>query len=554
MPSAKPQHLADYLRRLTLTWLVPLAALALVLVSLLLLLVHQRQTSELERWAHHLAQEIDVDLERRQHGLKAIAAMTASEDSPMDLKRWYAHARAYDLVFGTPVILADEQRRILFNTRVPLGEPLDELPKPPGRSAFFDALMSGEPKTSDVVMAPILGREIVSVVVPLDKRHALLGLVVLPKLEPLMRKIPLNWGWEATVYDSVGQIIASTSTEPLPLNESRSPRRTSAGTQDAPWTVVVQAGVWPFYRPHVIFACGLTLCIGLAFGGTAWATRRGSLGLEAAVQELIEKRSNPPRASGHSAKPRALGTPQIVELEQARRELQRLSRQHYQAEEAERARIARELHDGLQQDAAAAVVHLEILKAQVQASSTPLKAVMSALECVRRVIRGLTQAVEDLRPAAGAPGGLVAALQAATKQFSDITGIHADCEIVGDEAGIQGLPEPVVNGLYRVAQECLNNVRKHAQASFVHLELDITQPAQVRMTVMDDGVGLSPSGNGQPVGYGMQSMVERINALNGTLAVWRGHEQNAQRGTTIMATVPLSPEERAAAKATPGER
>lgn len=217
----------------------------------------------------------------------------------------------------------------------------------------------------------------------------------------------------------------------------------------------------------------------------------------------------------------------VSELEHAHRDLARSHRELVSltgrlgtAEEEERRRIARELHDDLQQKLG--VIGLDqdeaeqALPLQAQASRAALerarRMTAAALDSVRRLVRALRpQALDDL--------GLAAALDALVRDFGTREPLQAEWEFIGPEGADASLPEAVASGLYRIAQEALNNVRKHAQASFVHVGLDLSRPGTAVLWVADDGRGFDASAPAGPQAFGLLGMRERMHALGGSLHV-----------------------------------
>jgi two-component system, NarL family, sensor histidine kinase DevS len=198
-----------------------------------------------------------------------------------------------------------------------------------------------------------------------------------------------------------------------------------------------------------------------------------------------------------------------------------------EAQELERRRLARELHDETGQALTSILLGLKAVEeAKSEAQREPAgkelrELVVSTLQDVRRL------AVE-LRPKALDDFGLVAALERLAQTFTEQIGIQTDVEAsLGDER----LPPEVETALYRLVQEALTNVVKHARASRVSISL-VRRARSVSAVVEDDGVGFSePSGDG----LGLIGMRERVGLLDGRLEV----EANPGRGTTIVAEVPL---------------
>jgi two-component system, NarL family, sensor histidine kinase DevS len=200
-----------------------------------------------------------------------------------------------------------------------------------------------------------------------------------------------------------------------------------------------------------------------------------------------------------------------------------------EAQELERRRLARELHDETGQALTSILLGLKALEERIadpasRAAAEELRElVVSTLQDVRRL------AVE-LRPSALDDFGLVAALERLTASFTEQTGISVDFQTaLADER----LPEEVETALYRIVQESLTNVVKHARARRVSILL-ARKGSTVKAVVEDDGRGFEPAGQTGD-GYGLVGMRERLALLGGRLQVESGRDA----GTTIAAEVPV---------------
>jgi len=222
-------------------------------------------------------------------------------------------------------------------------------------------------------------------------------------------------------------------------------------------------------------------------------------------------------------------------LEQYSQSLRALVAQMHAVEETERQRIARELHDELQQKLAAISLDLASLVKALAEAPPPASQLLSDLETlVERAMESTRRIVRDLRPQLLDELGLSAALESMGANFETRTGIRTEVEILGAESADAALGPLPAAALYRVAQEALNNVLKHARASFVHLMLDATAPHQVELSITDDGVGIDLEGHVAQRSYGLQGMTERVKALGGRLVV----APQPEGGTMVQAIVP----------------
>jgi signal transduction histidine kinase len=552
--SQPAQTLHQYLRRLNGLWLAPLLAVALALGSYSVFQVHRQRSTEVRTLAARLAADIDADLQRRLHGLQALSVSISRSHPAGSLRDWYDEARDYDQTFNAPVLLVDGSRRVLFSSRLALGTPMPMLPKPPGRLDLEDALATGKPKIGDVVFGPIVGHRVVPITVPVaGTRMAIVGVVVVDHYAELILRQRLPAAWQATVVDSTGQLIGSAGSEAAGagppgaqatgaapptggLGAMREARLAVAGTVSAPFRVMVHVDRLDFYRPHLQIGLALLLSVTMAVVGVALVARRASQGLLASVARLANG-----RATGHGVGPVGppAAMPRIVEIEAARDALAKVGQAVHEAEEAERERIGRELHDGLQQEAAAAKMFLDLAEAELERGSNPIELLGRGRKGLEKVMQGIDDAVRDLRPRELSMLGLSASLEQLVQQLRVLGNLRVELEFIGPQDAVDALPQPVANVLYRIAQESLNNVRKHARASFVHVALDTSNPAEVRLVVSDDGIGLSWLPGHEGASVGLRGMLHRAKSVRGELRVEKGLRGDAQRGTTVTVRIPL---------------
>jgi PAS domain S-box-containing protein len=220
-------------------------------------------------------------------------------------------------------------------------------------------------------------------------------------------------------------------------------------------------------------------------------------------------------------------------LRQAAQDLHGLTRRLVQAEEAERRRIARELHDRAGQSLSALNINLDIVSKESDSLPAALR---RRLEDCAALVDGTLQSIEnvmaELRPPLLDEYGLGAALGAHAEEFSRRTGIPASIAETSPEATKRLAPEAAV-ALFRIAQEALNNVAKHAHAKSVHIEISPEGP-NLLLSVNDDGKGFDPAA-APPGRWGMTTMRERAEAVGGQLEL----HSTAGAGTALRARVPL---------------
>jgi two-component system sensor histidine kinase UhpB len=212
-------------------------------------------------------------------------------------------------------------------------------------------------------------------------------------------------------------------------------------------------------------------------------------------------------------------------LEQERRAS---SRRALAAQERERARLARELHDEVGQTLTGVVLQLEGLQ---RAASPALEdAVVEIQESARAGVEHVREIARGLRPQALDEFGLRSALISLASQVSDQTGLRVRPQL---GAGLPSLAREQELAIFRVAQESLTNVARHAQARTVNLGLDHRDGA-VLLCVRDDGRGITErEAAGRRMGLG--GMHERALLIGGKLTVRRSE----QGGTEVRLTVPV---------------
>jgi PAS domain S-box-containing protein len=224
-----------------------------------------------------------------------------------------------------------------------------------------------------------------------------------------------------------------------------------------------------------------------------------------------------------------------AELAERENQLRRLVGKLIMAQEEERRRVAYDVHDGLAQTAAAAHQHLQLFaRHNPPGSASGQEELDEALELVREVVGEARQVIHDLRPTVLDDFGLAAAVRLQVQTLRS-EGLEISLEeALGDER----LPPEVETTLFRVIQEALTNVRKHARASTVRVVLDHPGRA-VRLQVTDDGRGFEPDeatrSNGPGERVGLSGMRERLSLLGGR---FEAHSEPGS-GTTVTAEVEL---------------
>lgn len=207
----------------------------------------------------------------------------------------------------------------------------------------------------------------------------------------------------------------------------------------------------------------------------------------------------------------------------------------HQAVEAERLRIARDLHDGPAQVLSNLVLEAEIIERLLKRDPDLVVAELQEFRnSIKNAVADVRRFMFDLRPDSLDDLGLIATLRRLTTEWQQRTGVVCRLNIVGDE---RRLPPPIEEALFRIIQEALNNVRHHAEARTVEVNLDV-RPERVGLRVRDDGKGFDPSRAPEPGTrrqLGVVGMRERAAAVGGRLEV-RSREG---AGTEIEGDFPL---------------
>ena len=198
-----------------------------------------------------------------------------------------------------------------------------------------------------------------------------------------------------------------------------------------------------------------------------------------------------------------------------------------EAQELERKRLARELHDETGQALTSILLGLKPLEEAT--SGATQDAVAEVRELVVSTLQDVRRLAVELRPSALDDLGLVPAIDRLARSFAE-SGIQVDVEAhIGD----QRLPEPIETTLYRIVQEAITNVAKHAEARRLSVTLTRKNGSVVAI-VEDDGKGFDPA-DADSAGLGLLGMRERLALVGGTLRI----EASSGAGTTIAAEVPV---------------
>ncbi len=238
----------------------------------------------------------------------------------------------------------------------------------------------------------------------------------------------------------------------------------------------------------------------------------------------------------------------VAQLRRYQADIQNYVTSVLNGQEEERKRIARELHDETAQ--MLIVIGRRIEDAQEQATDAPLKASLGELrDMVDNTLEGVRRFTSDLRPPLLEELGLANTIEILGRRTAREDNLDVEVEISGEP---QALPPEHELALYRLAQEGLSNVRRHASATRVDMALRY-EPAAVTLTITDDGVGFSvPQDTSALVAggrLGLMGIYERARLLGGTAKITSAEGQ----GTTIRVTLPMDAAASRAASAHQGQ-
>jgi two-component system, NarL family, sensor histidine kinase UhpB len=207
------------------------------------------------------------------------------------------------------------------------------------------------------------------------------------------------------------------------------------------------------------------------------------------------------------------------ELRHSRAQLAELSSHLQVAKEEERERIARDIHDELGGNLVAIKFDVALLAGKLDADPVQLRSRVRSIEqLVDEAIATAGRVARELRPGILKDFGLAAAIECQAEDFHQRTGIPcrvlcADYDAVPDQ--------PTSTALFRIFQEALTNISKHAEAGRVEVRL-VQEGGDILLEITDDGKGLDADALSKPHSYGLRGIRERINALNGELEIGRG--------------------------------
>jgi signal transduction histidine kinase/sensor domain CHASE-containing protein len=221
-----------------------------------------------------------------------------------------------------------------------------------------------------------------------------------------------------------------------------------------------------------------------------------------------------------------------AKLQKTNDNLRRLAAHAETIKESERKRIAREIHDDLGQNLLALRIEVDLLASRTNKRHTRLHAHAHwMLEQIDATIKSVRQIINDLRPHV-LDLGLTAAVDWQIAEFQRRTGLA--CEVVSHNHDLH-VSDRCATTLFRILQESLTNVSRHACATKVRVELAV-DPDSISMTISDNGIGLSKAGGQKPGSFGLVGIEERVRILGGKCII----TSSANAGTTVHVSIPAA--------------
>jgi signal transduction histidine kinase len=487
--------------------------------------------------ARSIAARIDLALEDelRQLDRVAAASATSAESLPSEVRALRLAESVLRIAPGGDVVWA---RSVADGRGMP--PPVDHLP-----SRFATRHVNATD-----VMATARGPR-VFLVLPAresDPAGGAVAATIDPRASPLARLLASYAGepYRVELRDSEGrQIAGSRSSRPSATDAGAAERddvlAADAAVSNGAWAVTLvqpwAEALGPVLTLRRILVGSSLLLLPFAVLialATARSIRQPVLAMTAAAERLA-------RGEYGTAVP-AAGEDEIGRLADALEQLRKtleaderrnlLLRRVISAQEEERRRIARELHDQTTQQLTALAMQLE----SVSSSHPQTRALLGRSQAlVGRMIDDLHRVIYDLRPAVLDDLGLLPAIRTYAETRLATQGIEVHCEF---PESIPPLSRDATTALYRIVQEALTNVVRHARAETVLIGCTVTDD-RIVLEVEDDGVGFEPSSVARPretgEGLGLLGMRERLALLGG----WLELESEPGRGTHVVAVLPL---------------
>ena len=566
------RRLRTYLLALVFAAVVPLAGFSVAVAWWGADVDRSLQRADFQRFAAATAGTVSAEIARATLLIQAMAA------APMlargELGAFEQRLRALSADTGEILILGDREGRQVINTAWPPGKALSALPRP---DLVRQVLATGKPLLTDTISGPITDRHMAGVIVPVPGGTAD-AMVLAARFDSaqLAQMIPQPKLWPGAfivVYDGAGAAFAQIGPNNGTLLVPPPPGQANAAwaaLADPHFTAAIEPIAWTSWKVALLVpnealgaswrsALNRLAVAGGVFSGAA-AVLAFTLGnflvsetsgvvAEAAAliegQPVVDHRGrvqefeilrHAVQAAAAAARERVLENARLASLSAIAVELEaRVAARTHDLEEAtgrllnaqddERRRIARDLHDSTVQELVAASFSLRAVeRASGGLGASDLAEAQASLKRAREELRTVAFLMQ---PPLLDERGLLSALRLYAEGFADRSGVEVTVE--GPDVDPL-LPRAVETALFRVVQEALTNVHRHAASPIARVVLRVT-PTQASVEVIDEGCGLQDA----PPGAGIAGMRARVRQLGGDLAI----DDGAGR-TLVHARIPIS--------------
>lgn len=222
-----------------------------------------------------------------------------------------------------------------------------------------------------------------------------------------------------------------------------------------------------------------------------------------------------------------------AELRESREQLRELQLHLERVREEERERIARDIHDEMGGNLVAIKIEASLLESKLESDPQALRArVRSIAKLIDEAIATSGRVARELRPGILKEFGLAAAIECQAEDFSQRTGLPCRCEAMEYDAQVS---EDASIAMFRVFQEALTNIAKHASASHIEVSMLQEEDGSLLLRIRDDGRGIEPGDMNKPKSFGLRGMRERMASLGGSAQIGPCREG----GTEIILRAPL---------------
>ncbi len=280
------------------------SVLPLLLISIFLATYHIHHLKKMNDYAassvaHNVMTSIDRQIETQIAGLQLLATSPLLDDTS-HLSEFYKEALGFYTSFGGHVILVDSSMRMIFNTRLPFGTTLPELPHPKGHAAVATVLKTGKPATGDMFLGPIANEQLVAVAVPVIRSgqtpYLLLSIIEISRFQQSLEKVALPADLSISVIDGDNKVMAHLSAREAEhdADPSSSANRLFIRSSVTPWSVELDIPNKIYSDPIVItifFLISAILLVTLVSVKIAGISGRQ---LTKALEALINSPSLPP--------------------------------------------------------------------------------------------------------------------------------------------------------------------------------------------------------------------------------------------------------------------